>query len=254
MEEKFVNSGYRREDLQDAKQKVLALDRAEVLKPKEQKSGSKQRVLALVINQHPSLRKELAKFFDDNKSKLEEFLGDVRIVIAERKHQNLASLLFQKSGFSKIQNPIRSDQECSSSRCLTRKTMQLKKTELVNGQTIKLDYRQTCASAEIVYLAKCKLCDDPRSESNFYFGQTVNTLMQRCNGHRSGFKEKKEEDSALSMHIYDKHPEKFDKKLENFDFGVVKQVPPAKLDRVEDFYIFITKADINGLNRYKVTK
>ena len=64
----------------------------------------------------------------------------------------------------------------------------------------------------------------------------------------------KEDQSALSMHIYDKHPNSFGDKLINFDFGVVKHVAPTRLDRVEDYYIFVTQADLRGLNRYKVTK
>ena len=54
------------------------------------------------------------------------------------------------------------------------------------------------------------------------------------------------------MHIYEKHLSHFEKKLENYDFGIVKHVTPMQLDRVEDSYIFKTEADIKGLNRYKV--
>ena len=180
-------------------------------------------------------------------------LGDVRVVISEKRHQNIASVLFQKSGFSKKRLPVLVSQKCNSSRCFTRPTMELGKREVVNGQTIRLDFRHTCASEEIIYLAKCKVCDDSESKSNFYFGQSVKSLMKRCNGHRSSFKLSKKDESALSMHVYDKHPEQFGDKLSNFNFGIVEQVPPAKLNRVEDFYIFITKADTCALNRYKVT-
>ena len=55
------------------------------------------------------------------------------------------------------------------------------------------------------------------------------------------------------MHIFDKHPEHFDKKLLNFNFGVVKSVSPPNLDRAEDYYIYMTEADTKGLNRYKVS-
>ena len=56
------------------------------------------------------------------------------------------------------------------------------------------------------------------------------------------------------MHIFNEHIEDFDKKLTNYDLGIIKSVKPSQLDRVEDFYIFETRADIMGLNRYKVSK
>ena len=68
------------------------------------------------------------------------------------------------------------------------------------------------------------------------------------------FKVSKVDQSALSNHTYEKHLEKFDLRLENFKFGVVRQVDPRHLDRVEDYYIFLTNADIDGLNRYLVAR
>ena len=41
------------------------------------------------------------------------------------------------------------------------------------------------------------------------------------------------------MHIMEKHPENFGDKLNNYQFGVFKSVPPKKLDSVEDYYIYI---------------
>ena len=52
----------------------------------------------------------------------------------------------------------------------------------------------------------------------------------------------------------DKHPDNFGDKLLNFDFGVIKSVNPLDLDRAEDCFIYITKADIIGLNRYKCAR
>ena len=82
----------------------------------------------------------------------------------------------------------------------------------------------------------------------------MNSLMSRCNGHRDKFKEDNYEQSALSLHIMDKHPDSFNKKLDCFDFGVVKKSCPKNLNRCEDYYIFTTNADTVGLNRYKVAK
>ena len=78
--------------------------------------------------------------------------------------------------------------------------------------------------------------------------------MDRCNCHRDKFKLSSFDQSALSAHIMDKHCESFDKKLDNFDFGIVKNCSPKNLSRCEDFYIHFTSADTSGLNRYKATK
>ena len=91
--------------------------------------------------------------------------------------------------------------------------------------------------------------------------------MSRCNGHRGKFKVGKEDQSALSHHIFEKPLDfpisdqsyNFGQKLENFKFGVVQQVDPRQLDRVEDYYVYSTNADIykdliQGLNRYLVAR
>ena len=132
--------------------------------------------------------------------------------------------------------------------------MNLNNKLMINGINIKLDFRRYCATKCLIYIAICKLCNDPNSLSNFYFGQTRNSLMSRNNGHRDKFSIMKYDKSALSMHIYDKHLEHFENKLLNYDFGVVKHVNPTALDRAEDFYIFVTEADLKGLNRYKLSK
>ena len=58
--------------------------------------------------------------------------------------------------------------------------------------------------------------------------------------------------SALAYHIWDKHREHFHKKLDNFRVGIVKSTSPEGLDRAEDYFVYATKADTMGLNRYKV--
>ena len=252
MEQKFLDSGYKQEDLFVAREKALSLDRASLLNPPDVVAVNDSKVLACVIYQDPGLRKELSSFFKAHEKELRQLLGDVKFVISERRHANIASMLFQKAAFSQNQICVRENQKCGSKRCKTEANMNLSKTVVVNGVRIKLDFRYTCASKSIIYLAICKLCNDPLNESNFYFGQSVNSLISRSNGHRANFKLSSYDKSALSMHIYDKHPEAFEKKLLSFDFGVVKCISPALLNRWEDYFIHETVADIKGLNRYKV--
>ena len=100
-----------------------------------------------------------------------------------------------------------------------------------------------------MYIAVCKYC-----VCEFYIGQTINPAHIRFNGHRSCFKLNnfKYEQSALSQHIFDQHPDNFDQKLFNYNFGILKSCSPKDLNRLEDFYVYITKADAISLNRYKV--
>ena len=88
----------------------------------------------------------------------------------------------------------------------------------------------------------------------FYFGQTATAAHLRFNGHRNCFKIEncKYDLSALSHHIFYNHPEHFPEKLKNFKFGIVRNCGPKTLNRLEDYYIYITKADTISLNRYKV--
>ena len=65
-------------------------------------------------------------------------------------------------------------------------------------------------------------------------------------------RETKFNDSAFSHHIYTKHLENFDSKLLNFKIGIVRSCSAVLLNRLEDYFIYSSKADIISLNRYKV--
>ena len=47
------------------------------------------------------------------------------------------------------------------------------------------------------------------------------------------------------------HPEHFKDKLLNYDLGVIRSTSAMNLDRMEDYYVELTRADLS-LNRYKV--
>ena len=83
---------------------------------------------------------------------------------------------------------------------------------------------------------------------------TFTRLNVRLTGHRNYFKTENLsfEKSAFSMHSYTDHVSSFTDKLDSYDFGIIKQVAPRNLDRAEDFFVFKTRADLVGLNRYKV--
>ena len=250
-----MDSGFKGEELRDAHEKALALDRMDLLSAKVRKVDT-QEVVTCVINQDPDLKRELNKFFRDYEQELQQALGNVKLVVSERRHANTSSLLFKKRGFSHNVLPSLNDQRCTSKRCKTRSTMNLGKMVNLNGKSVKLDYRSNCSTESVIYVAICKLCRELSNEivNNFYLGQTINSLMSRNNGHRDKFKPDRFDQSALAWHIMDAHVDKFSSKLESYDFGVVKTVSPMELDRAEDCLIYITKADLVGINRYKVSK
>ena len=114
---------------------------------------------------------------------------------------------------------------------------------------IKLDLTCDCSTENIIYVYICKLCQDNKS---FYIGQTVNSCNKRANGHRSSFTKQNYRKSALSHHIFKDHPQHFDKKLSNYDLGILRSCSAMNLDRAEDYYVEHLKANLS-LNRYKVT-
>ena len=84
----------------------------------------------------------------------------------------------------------------------------------------------------------------------------MDKLHERVNGHRSHFKTNNFEykKSALSLHIFEHHPEHFGRKLDNFGLSIIKSTRPQDLERAEDFFIWNCRADIIGLNKNKPVK
>ena len=103
---------------------------------------------------------------------------------------------------------------------------------------------------DIVYIAYCMVagCND------FYIGHTINRLRDRCSGHRGSFKPGCYKKSALAYHIFNDHPEVLSEGLNNFAFGVLKQVDPRFLADAENLFIVQFKADTKHLNRYKALR
>ena len=59
--------------------------------------------------------------------------------------------------------------------------------------------------------------------------------------------------SALSFHIFEDHPDHVALELRNFSLGIIVSTSPQNLDRLEDFYVEWTDAELS-LNRHKVTE
>ena len=197
------------------------------------------------------MAKTLRTFLESRKDELKQIIGDRKIMISERRGPNTASLLFAKSGFSSSRLTLNSDQRCNARGCLLCDNLLTDKNVNINGLNVKLDFTLNCKASCCIYLAICRHCTD---RSEFYIGQTTTPMHIRFNGHRSGFKldNFKFNDSALSHHVYNKHIDNFHDKLFNFDVGIIRMCSADLLNRLEDYYIYSSKADIISLNRYKV--
>ena len=252
---KFVDSGYDRDDLLVAKDKALLVDRVAVLRNANNaptRSSSGDDTLTFVINHDKKGSSQIRNIMKDNQEMINYLFGkEIRVIVAERRNPNTASLLFAKSGFAKEMCLSDDTQKCGHGGCLTCDVMDIERTVVINGMSIKLDYSLDCGTEFVIYLYLCEHCDHP-CRDGFYFGQSVNCVRTRANGHRAAFTESLYKKSALAYHIWDRHREHFHQKLDNFRVGVIKSTSPGDLDRAEDFFVVATEADIKGLNRYKV--
>ena len=256
MEKKYLDSGYKPDELRAAKEKALLLDRDQILANERgprtvNDDAENDGILTYVIQQDPNMMSVIKTFMKSKAEILKKYIGDRRLIVAERRNPNIASLLFAKSSFSKCEKVLRPTQACGSSGCLTCSIMSLpNKIKLNNDINIKLDFSLTCKTDNCIYLFICNECE---GNSGFYFGKTFNRSHIRFNSHRSSFKVSNNdyEKSALSHHIFLEHLDNFPLKLNNFKVGIVGQAPPRRLDRLEDFYIYNTKADVLSLNRYR---
>ena len=189
----------------------------------------------------------------ENEEGISKAIGKNRIIIAEKRNKNTASMLFQKAGFSKTNVLPKADQKCRQKNCKCCNLMTLGQKLVLKETSLKLDYTLNCKNDNVIYAAKCKHCD---INEGIYIGQTVNSMSKRMSGHRTCFDVKNDnyKKSALSFHIFEKHKEYFEQRLENYNIGVIRSSAPMKLDMLEDFYVRKTKAETRGLNRYKVLK
>ena len=78
------------------------------------------------------------------------------------------------------------------------------------------------------------------------------------NGHRDKFNTEKYDKSALSMHIFNDHPDSVGSTptqgLANYELFLIESTNAINLRQREDFYIWRTEAEIRHLNRYKVSR
>ena len=262
MKVKFINSGYKLEELLPSMRRALDLKRSSLLIRKEELEVRNERCLTFVINQNPTVRSEITAIIKSREDDISQLLGGkTRIVFAEKSHSSTAGLLFAKSSFSELNIEVSTDQKCRIRNCKCCRLMMdkqddLKKITTMSNINIRLDLSLNCKSSNIIYIFICKHCKNNADFKEYYIGRSMDRLNVRTNNHRFHFKTKNMEykNSALANHVFEKHFEHFDQKLDNFDLGIIRSARARNLERCEDYYIWETRADIVGLNRNKPVK
>ena len=152
---KFENSGYVREELLAARDKALQIDRLKILRPcNNDFTPPKQDndTLTFVINHDSQGSSQIRKLMKDNQEMINYLLGkEVKIIVAERRSPNSASLLFAKAGFSKELAVSTGTQKCGSLHgCKTCCVMKIERSVVIHGITVKMDYSLNCGSEFVI--------------------------------------------------------------------------------------------------------
>ena len=247
---KFLTCGYSEVELYINKFKALSLCRETILEKSHNENIAASNNLTFVVPYNP-INKDIRSFVVENKNDFTRLVGEKRLILAERRNPNTASLLFKKSSFSRCPKVFNDTQKCMNKhgpKCKTCPIISLPKSIVVNKAKIMLDFSLNCKSENVIYICICNFCGE------VYVGQTQSSFQKRLNGHRSSFKLEIYDKSALSLHIYEHHVESFSDKLKNFKVGIIKQTMAKNLDKLEDFYISKMRAQVIGLNRIKVNR
>ena len=100
------------------KASALVINRDEILNKKilnvpQEKNESRQ--LTFTINRNYHMSKKIKAILRENQDDINTLLGEsTRLIVAERRNQNTASILFAKSGFSKVDLPMNESQKCGA--------------------------------------------------------------------------------------------------------------------------------------------
>ena len=254
-------SGYKESEIQKACNRVSQVSRDERLNPVKDCTTTEQTELVLVT-QYCSEMKQVKSFVDDKQVEISAIIGEPsRTILSYKRGQNISDQLFRRRKFARMNEArdinctpdldknLFTSQKCLRPRCKACDLMCGTKTVNLGGVTINLDPNLDCSSCNIIYFAQCSHCIN-----GFYIGQTWQTFSERLSKHRSSFNEGKEKQSALALHIKLCHNWIYDKRVDNFKFGVILKTDLEKLNMFEDSYIEKTRARIIGLNRIKVAR
>ena len=188
-----------------------------------------------------------------------ELCGDVKVTFAIRKQPSIGNTIVRNRRLSEsVFIPEVKTQKCGGPGCQSCPFMfDYDEKIVINGMILRLDFTLSCKDQHVIYVAQCQLCNKQTRvyKEDAYFGQTIQEMHCRMNGHRNKFKIDSSlvfEKSALAMHCFLEHKDDFS--MSNFKLGIVKKVKPTDLDREETFYINKFRTNIWGLNRISVVR
>ncbi len=199
----------------------------------------KPQTLIFSVNYFSELQ-ELKKVVSEVQSDIEQLIGPSKTTFATRKGRSIANRVLRNGAIGRESTATRSNgewsQKCNDSRCQTCKLMaDGGEVFKINNMELKVPKDFNCKTNYCIYCAQCLICNTSIGLEDSYYGQTVNKLHIRVNGHRDKFNEEKYQESALAIHAFEKHPENFT--LDIFRFCIVKSVHPLSLNREEFRYI-----------------
>lgn len=201
----------------------------------------------------PELKKVISELGDD----ISALCGLTRTIVATRKGRSVGNRVLRNKGICEV--PLSLDialqphsQRCGARLCLSCKLMANGGDVLqINGLQLTIPDKYDCSTSSCIYVAQCRICNPTLvGMESTYFGQTVQQLHCRFNGHRSKFNDIDYKKSALSWHAFLEHPDNFT--LDIFLVAVVKKVKPCALNREEFRFSELYKTNVTGLNRMKI--
>ena len=111
--EKLVNSGFKMEEIQNARDKAMKLDRNEILDPKRNnvKTADADKKLTFLIYRNDFMVKNIKRVVKECQPDIDRLLGKTKIVVAERRNGNIGSHVFAKSSFSRNNVEMKENQK-----------------------------------------------------------------------------------------------------------------------------------------------
>ena len=241
----FINRGYEEGKLKSTIREVSQMKREELLDDQRKKKDQNRVIFA--CNWHPSLSQlpqVLRKHFYilQNDTRLKQIFKEVPLV-AFRRAKTVRNTVVRSDIRETSPNKTHGTAPCSK-KC--KKTCHLiyEGSTITNNKTgriVKLEDACDCNTKDIVYAARCKVCD------LIYIGESQDPLRIRFSKHRYDAKSRPD-NCDLAKHFFDKKHD-FEKDLE---ITVLKQGFKSAQERkfYEDKYVCLlgTLGPNNGLN------
>ena len=181
--------------------KALGIDRHTILTINKENNKTFKEIIPFVTTHNPNnvnishfsfqLINTLKQSTDTN-----SIFKHSQFINSKRQAPNL-KLLLCKSRFSTDNNTINYVTKCNDKRCGTCKYIIETHEIKLNSISIKFNETMNCASKNIIYALICQGC------SEFYIGETGNTLRERTRVHKQQINDYKYRQLQVSKHVHE---------------------------------------------------